>query len=320
MGPNLEKVQHMRDFVNPLFNTAVDKVSPLHWLIHTAAPCDITAFGLGCGKEAAHQIRKGNISAGFGWAITGAVADFLDGRAADAQNRKSAKGEFLDSMLDRFFDRDILLAMADHATHRGWKNEAAFARVGAGMSPTVSYLRGVAESEGIPVREQGLGTRFWRVAAILTCLAVPKQEVWAAGLGYIAGATSFTSLQRFKNLFPPEFSDEFDKICIEEQYARAQEKAFIGLIRTGLAYVLTRDPDAAALSTIDSYAKTKKEIVLKDPNARPTFLDWAISNGLLLLKKVVPPDKQEYVRFMHSAYIQLGTLRDFSDIERQNGG
>lgn len=320
MGLNLETVQRVRDYINPAFNTAADKVPPLHWFIHKVPPCDITSFGLGCGKEAARQIRKGNIRVGFGWAVAGAVADYLDGRSADAQNKKSAKGEFLDSMLDRFFDRDILLAMADHADNMGWDTEAAFARIGAGMSPTVSYLRGIAESEGIPVREQGPGTRLWRVLAILGCLAVPKQGTWKIGLGYIAGATSVTALQRLRNLFPPEFADEFDKTCFEGQYTQAQEKALLGLVRTGLAYLLTRDPDVAALTTIDSYAKMKKEIVLKDPNMRPTFFDWVIGNGLLLLEKIVPRDKRDYVRLIHSTYIQLGALKDFSDIEKQNGG
>lgn len=77
-----------------------------------ATPNGITWFGLLSGIMAGVSVAEGRFDFGIVFAILAGMCDMLDGVVAKETGRTSAKGELLDSVMDRYVDFAVLAGFA----------------------------------------------------------------------------------------------------------------------------------------------------------------------------------------------------------------
>ena len=123
-------------------------------------------------------------AAAAGWCVLlGGLADILDGRIARARGMASARGEFLDSMLDRFAEA---FAFAGLALYFGpWPPAAAAAALALGASMLVSYARAKGDAVGVACRG-GVMQRAERLVVLAAASLADGPA--AAALGWRPGA------------------------------------------------------------------------------------------------------------------------------------
>jgi CDP-diacylglycerol--glycerol-3-phosphate 3-phosphatidyltransferase len=107
-------------------------------------------------------------AAGLIFALSG-VFDLLDGIAARNLGKVTAFGGFLDSVLDRYSDLSILLALVIHSLQRGDAELVIVGSLASMGTALIPYARARAEALGVPC-QAGLLERAERV--ILLCLGI----------------------------------------------------------------------------------------------------------------------------------------------------
>jgi CDP-diacylglycerol--glycerol-3-phosphate 3-phosphatidyltransferase len=148
-------------------------------------PNTITVFGFLFNIVTAGVLATGHLSIGGGLLFLSGVFDMLDGALARVTSRQSTFGAFLDSLLDRYSEATILLALIYVFTVRGLTAEVLLVYAVAIGSILISYARARAEGLGLdgkvgiaPRPERvlilGLGLLFntWTTLAVLVVLAV----------------------------------------------------------------------------------------------------------------------------------------------------
>jgi phosphatidylglycerophosphate synthase len=180
-----EKFGHIFDA--PLENFA--KRIPFHPNVITIAGFLVTVF--------ASAVLAANMRLGGGLVLAAGFFDVFDGVVARVNDKKSAFGAFLDSVLDRYSDAFILLAV-------GWNLYGGGQRTGPILSLLtlvgaflISYTRARAEGLGGECKN-GLLERPERVVLIsvgaMTGLIIPV-------LWFMAVFTHVTALQRIYHVW-----------------------------------------------------------------------------------------------------------------------
>ncbi len=140
-----------------------------------------------------------------GWLLlTGGTFDVLDGSMARKRGAASARGAFVDSVVDRYGECAVFLGLAAYFRD-GWTLWAVLAAAfGAFM---VSYTRargeglGVACAIGLLQRPEryviiGIGSLIGSLAAHLTCAPAAAYGVLVVGILAVAVLANVTALQR----------------------------------------------------------------------------------------------------------------------------
>lgn len=152
-------------------------------LVRSGASPDLFNFlGAALGLLAGIAYARG-AAAVAGWCVLlGGLADILDGRIARARGLASARGEFLDSMLDRFAETFAFVGLALFLGAR--PAAAAAAALALGASFLVSYARAKGDAVGVACRG-GVMQRAERLV-LLAVASLADAPVAAAG-GWPAG-------------------------------------------------------------------------------------------------------------------------------------
>lgn len=137
---------------------------------------------------------------GWGWMraagaviLLAAVWDTLDGEVARARNITTAKGAFLDSVLDRVSEFTIFLGLLLFLKFSTFDSILLFTLLFTSLA--VSYIRARAEGVGIDCKV-GLFDRPLRVVIIgVALIALPQYMNWI--VRFLVLGTFATALQRF---------------------------------------------------------------------------------------------------------------------------
>ncbi len=149
----------------------------------------ITGFAL---TVASSVLLAHNLIAGAFCLLPAGLLDMLDGIVARNRGESSLFGAFLDSVLDRYSDSVILLAIAWNLGSNGQKTGVFLALITLVGSLIISYARARAEGLGVSCTH-GLMERPERLI-LLFIGAVSGYMV--AMLWLLAGLTHLTVLQR----------------------------------------------------------------------------------------------------------------------------
>jgi CDP-diacylglycerol--glycerol-3-phosphate 3-phosphatidyltransferase len=157
----------------------------------------ITFVGLLVVAVAAYLASQGE----FFWAaiviIAGAPLDAVDGAVARAMGRTDKFGALWDSVLDRYADGLLFMALAYYYSKAGNQTAMVLAVLALLGTELVSYAR--ARAEGINVDcKVGLFTRMERMVVILAMLLTGYV---IAGLWILAIGTNFTVAQRVWHVY-----------------------------------------------------------------------------------------------------------------------
>jgi CDP-diacylglycerol--glycerol-3-phosphate 3-phosphatidyltransferase len=152
-------------------------------LVRSGVSPDVFNYlGAGMGLLAGAAYARG-AAAAAGWCVLlGGLADILDGRIARARGLASARGEFLDSMLDRFAETFALAGLALYLARRPLAAAAAALALGASM--LVSYARAKGDAVGVACRG-GVMQRAERL--VLLAVASLADAPAAAAAGWAPG-------------------------------------------------------------------------------------------------------------------------------------
>src|SRR3989454_5723486 len=112
-------------------------------------PTHLTVLGLGVSLLAAGAFVTGRTRCAGGLLILAGLCDFFDGSLARASGQVSAFGAFLDSVIDRYSDLVVLLAIVVLYAQMSHTRGAAVAMAGLIGSMMVSYTKARAESIGV---------------------------------------------------------------------------------------------------------------------------------------------------------------------------
>jgi len=133
-----------------------------------------------------------NLTLGAFCLLPAGLFDMLDGIVARSRGESSSFGAFLDSLLDRYSDSVILLAIAWNLGSTGHMTGVFLSVVALVGSLIVSYVRARAEGLGVSC-SNGLMERPERL--ILLFIGAVSGYIVPA-LWLLAGLTHFTVLQR----------------------------------------------------------------------------------------------------------------------------
>ncbi len=122
-----------------------------------------------------------------------AIWDTIDGEVARAQGKESAKGAFLDSVLDRLSEFVVFLGILLFMDLSGLDSILLFALLFTSLA--VSYIRARAEGVGIPCKV-GIFDRALRITILGASLVIIPQYMRWVILFLLAG-TTFTVIHRF---------------------------------------------------------------------------------------------------------------------------
>ena len=143
-----------------------------------------------------------------GWMFIGSgILDVMDGRLARVYNQSSARGQALDSILDRYADGAILVGLAWYYRSTWVVLPALLALLGTQLVP---YIKARGESLGLTVKV-GVMQRAERIVYLGAALALspvvagltgdiaakPDYIMATIGICLTAVTTHFTALQRF---------------------------------------------------------------------------------------------------------------------------
>jgi phosphatidylglycerophosphate synthase len=148
-------------------------------LVRSGVSPDVFNYlGAGMGLLAGIAYARG-ATAAAGWCVLlGGLADILDGRIARARGIASARGEFLDSMLDRFAETFAFAGLALFLGPRPVAAAAAALALGASM--LVSYARAKGDAVGVACRG-GVMQRAERLVLLAVASLVDAPASAAAG-------------------------------------------------------------------------------------------------------------------------------------------
>jgi phosphatidylglycerophosphate synthase len=148
-------------------------------LVRSGVSPDVFNYlGAAMGLAAGLAYARG-ATAAAGWLVLlGGLADILDGRIARARGIASARGEFLDSMLDRFAETFAFAGLALFFGPRPWAAAATGLALGASM--LVSYARAKGDAVGVACRG-GVMQRAERLVLLAVASFADAPATAAAG-------------------------------------------------------------------------------------------------------------------------------------------
>jgi len=119
--------------------------------------------------------------------------DALDGALARIYEKASAKGGFLDSLIDRYVDSAVYIGII-----LGGLCDLLWGLLALVGSLLTSYARARSEAEGVPMETIGLFERAERIIVIMiaSLLNVFGMDIIRWGILLLAIATNLTVLQR----------------------------------------------------------------------------------------------------------------------------
>jgi CDP-diacylglycerol--glycerol-3-phosphate 3-phosphatidyltransferase len=158
-------------------------------------PTAITVTGLGITLVGSLLVASERLLAGAAMVGVGSLFDALDGAAARASGKASARGELLDSASDRIGETAMWAALAYHVSGRPLL--VVFCVLALGSSLLISYLRAKAEIRGL----EGKGGWMGRAERVILYVAGVGSGYIAPMLWAMTALTIFTVFQRFRQVW-----------------------------------------------------------------------------------------------------------------------
>lgn len=172
-------------------------VSPL--ARHGVTPNAVTVVGFVLNVVTAAVLATGHLSTGGALLFLSGLFDMLDGALARVTAQQSAFGAFLDSLLDRYSEAVILLALIYVFSERGQTPAVLLVYAVAVGSLLISYARARAEGLGVDSKV-GIAPRPERVLILgLGLLFNPWTTI--AALSVLAVLTHVTAMQRLYDVW-----------------------------------------------------------------------------------------------------------------------
>ncbi|MGI8967935.1 MAG: CDP-alcohol phosphatidyltransferase family protein [Chloroflexota bacterium] len=162
-------------------------------------PNTVSVFGFLFNVITAAVLATGHLSTGGALLFLSGMFDMLDGALARVTSRQSVFGAFLDSILDRYSEATILLALIFVFTVRGPTTAVLLVYAVAVGSILISYARARAEGLGLDCKV-GIAPRPERVL-ILGFGLLFTQNTTIAALAILAVLTHATALQRLYHVW-----------------------------------------------------------------------------------------------------------------------
>jgi CDP-diacylglycerol---glycerol-3-phosphate 3-phosphatidyltransferase len=162
-------------------------------------PNAVTVIGFIFNVFTAGVLATGHLSAGGALLFLSGTFDMLDGALARVTKRQSKFGAFLDSLLDRYSEAIILLALIFVFTRNGNTPAVLLVYAVAVGSILISYARARAEGLGLD-GAVGIAPRPERVLILGLGLLFSNQTTIAA-LIVLALLTHVTALQRLYHVW-----------------------------------------------------------------------------------------------------------------------
>ncbi|GAC1318844.1 MAG: hypothetical protein NVS2B16_29830 [Chloroflexota bacterium] len=168
-------------------------------------PNVVTVLGFLFNVVTAGVIARGHLSTG-GFLLFGAgLFDMLDGALARVTSRQTVFGAFLDSLLDRYSEAAILLALIFQFTVRHETFTVLLVYIVAVGSILISYARARAEGLGLEAKV-GVAPRPERIL-ILGFGLLFQERTTIAALIILALLTHLTAMQRLYSVWNQTRSD-----------------------------------------------------------------------------------------------------------------
>lgn len=162
-------------------------------------PNAVTVAGFVFNVVTAGVIARGHLSVGGLLLFLAGLFDMLDGALARVTSRQSDFGAFLDSLLDRYSEAAILLALIFQFTIRHETSGVLLVYIVAIGSILISYARARAEGLGLDAKV-GIAPRPERVL-ILGLGLLFSQWTTIAALAVLAVVTHLTAMQRLYSVW-----------------------------------------------------------------------------------------------------------------------
>jgi CDP-diacylglycerol--glycerol-3-phosphate 3-phosphatidyltransferase len=147
-----------------------------------ASPDLFNYLGVAFGAAAGVAYARRSLALGGWLVLLGGLADVFDGRIARARGLVSRRGEFLDSMLDRFAETFTFIGLALYFERRTWAMLATLSALAGAL--LVSYARAKGQGVGVTFRG-GIMQRAERL--VLLAMASLLDGAAAAALGTPTG-------------------------------------------------------------------------------------------------------------------------------------
>ena len=139
-------------------------------------------------------IGTGYLIWGFVLLVAAAIPDLLDGPVAKASGTQSIRGEFFDSVADRFTDTLILGGLAWYLAQTKSPMLALLPLALLGTTQLLSYMRAKAEIHGFNAKG-GLMERAERI--VVLCVGLVFSGILVPVLWVMLALTAITVVQRF---------------------------------------------------------------------------------------------------------------------------
>lgn len=162
-------------------------------------PNVITVVGFLLNIVTAAVLATGHLSAGGALLLVSGLFDLLDGALARVGNNQSTFGAFLDSLLDRYSEATILLALIYVFTVRHHTANVLLVYGVAVGSILISYARARAEGLGLEAKV-GIAPRPERVLILGAGLLI-NGDTTVIALVLLAFLTHVTALQRLVHVW-----------------------------------------------------------------------------------------------------------------------
>jgi CDP-diacylglycerol--glycerol-3-phosphate 3-phosphatidyltransferase len=162
-------------------------------------PNVVTVIGFVLNLVTAVVLASGHLTAGGVLLLVSGLFDMLDGALARVGNNQSVFGAFLDSLLDRYSEATILLAMIYVFTIRHETANVLLVYGVAMGSVLISYARARAEGLGLDAKV-GIAPRPERVF-ILGAGLLFNETTTIVALAILAFLTHVTALQRLVHVW-----------------------------------------------------------------------------------------------------------------------
>ncbi|MCB0129979.1 MAG: CDP-alcohol phosphatidyltransferase family protein [Caldilineaceae bacterium] len=184
------------DIGRKLFATPLSRLVP--WVQATGiTPNGLTILGFVLTAIAAYLLATGRFFSGGIVLLVGAFFDMMDGHLARATNQASVFGAFLDSVLDRYSESVILIALTYYYAHAGRGLEVVLLAATMVGSLMVSYTRARAEALNIECKV-GILQRPERVILLVVALITG----WVTPVLWMLGIlTNVTAVQRIVEVY-----------------------------------------------------------------------------------------------------------------------
>lgn len=184
-----EMKQRARDLAQPAARLVADFGIP---------PAAITVAGLVLSALAALSLATGHFPRAAIILLAAGICDMIDGAAARAGNRASARGAFLDSTIDRYSETLVLLGALHYFLVRSPRGPealtAAVVLVALAGSMLTSYTRARAEAVGQDCRI-GVAERPERLILLIVG-ALLGRDVFRIAVWGLAIVSHITAIQR----------------------------------------------------------------------------------------------------------------------------